>query len=1475
MRLKKTMASGEMADNLVPAVAQKEHQADKSMHREDTEEAEERQETGEVASGHDLEEEQQDEHEDGSSSLGSSTSRDGEALRRIAEKFDEEKAPALSEFNATAWRIFQLEYKDYKDNGGLKSMARCIARPLQAQLQWELPQQFRRVLFDKVPDDVLIESLSDQFTSRTVTQLLNELGRVSMRSTSRGMRKDVVNYFIELDEVKLQFENIELNDELYCEQIIRGLTPVLGFRQEVKNEYRQRRLRSADDLQTLILELARKLEQEYHSREPHQMTRSGSGGTAGLNRAKRIAEHRQQERQPQQQSAERSGRQGQDKAKSVDRSATEAQVRCFNCQGPHLLKDCTKRRNEAVISANAAAYDDNKKKHQLHAKALRTGPSAADVKIVELDELHVPARLPNASTVVGSAHVKSRLVMLDEQIVVLLDSGACVSLMKQSIAERLMEAGCPSRRVTKQVHGFDGQPKLISTQLLGVELMIRGPTGNVLLKVDPYVTEIMDDVIIDKFTAMNAGILEIKVDPNHIIPEGTSGNVGCVYCGAVYDPLPESGPSSPVMVTTPAAGPKDPDALLTNTIGPDVSHDRMLQVLQTHKAVFTPCFNEEISAIPPFTIEVHDSALLPRKGPRRLSNHDLSIVKQQVSELQELGVIRPSSSRVSSPIVLVKYEDGSSRLCVDYRELNDNTVPLRYPTRNLREVVDRIAGYKYLGKIDLYKGYHQIAMDPASIYLTAFATSFGLFEYTRLPFGLKNAPAAFQQAMDTVFAGLLYRVCEVYLDDIIIFGDTEEEFLHHVGLVLDKLQQCKLYAKVTKCLFGYAELPFLGFLVSHKGYRMHPDRIQAIVDMPYPRSRKELRSYLGLVNYFASFIANLAALARPLYDLCHAKTPYQWTERETQSFQTIQQRIAHVPSLEFLNYDHPIYLRTDASDLAVGGVLFQEYDDSVHIVQFLSKAFSQTEKRWSTIEKEAYALYYCILHCGHYLSGHHFVLQTDHRNLVYLHRAEVPKLVRWRLRLQEFDFTVQHIAGASNIVADVLSRICPDCLRTPASSVVIAAVSIAPDRREQIGKFHNATLGHRGVTATLSMLKQSGIDWLGMAKDVAEYIRCCSFCQKNRPFREAPGPNMSLTVYEPFQRLAMDFIGPLPADVDGNIFILVVVDAFSRWVELFPVAAATADVVASALFHICCRYGLPEQILSDNGSQFTSQVVKALMDRLDIDHVFSAPHHHAGNGQVERCNREVMRHLRAIVFDEEMYHHWSSALPRVQYVLNTTSSTATGVTPIALLYGDSITAHRALPNVAFAPESESTTQEYTAKQAEKVAALLQTSRDKQAQAESARLQGQPEKPDEFYVHELVLVRYPVQPPDKLSPRLQGPYRVIAKHHHRSYEVENPLTKQTYRVDVERLTRFHVNDTNLQALEQIVAKDYQEFVVEAIVDHRRNASLPGGYEFLVKWKGYADSANTWEPTAHLKNNVYFRDYIKSHRIRLAKKNGIEP
>lgn len=1367
-------------------------------------------------------------------------------VARVAERLDEEIAPRLEKLDATSWGRFETHYRDYKDNHGRKSMARCISRTLQARLQWRLPLEYRTTVFEKIPDKVIEECFNKIVRVKTTEEINNQLKGIKMKSKKWIYVEDVIEYFIEMDEVLKQAKSKEFPPALQWTRILDGLSNTWGFKDKVEVAMVEQEVDNVDDLQSLILETAEQVESRYMT----PTTSRAPQGHIEPTRSEKISPRPHEQKVK----TEPLGDQG---YRPRSAPAPRRTMRCYNCNGAHTLRDCTEPFNQSVIQANKLAHEEAKARRSTFAsRSSQISTLRPQVAMVQPVRAAAAVEVALAKT----SHVKGMLIDFNQQISAHIDSGAAVTLINSNLATELQEAGCASRKVDRKVQAFNGTPVQLSTQLLGIQVQITSVSGPVQFTIDPLVADITGDVLIDLKTALQVGLLEIKVPESDALDPT---EVGCVQCGAVL-PMEEITPLDRIgeeIVREETVIAQDSE--LMKTIGPDVDRQKLFDLLKQNREAFKPQFTAE--GVPGFKIEVKDENNLPRKGPRRLSRNDSLIVEEQIRELLSLGIIRPSSSSVSSPVVLVKYEDKTSRLCVDYRELNENTVDLRYPTRNMREVIDRVAGKKFLGKIDLYKGYHQIPMDVASIPLTAFATSQGLFEYVRLPFGLKNAPAAFQQRMDQLFADLLFRVCEIYLDDIIIFGDTEEAFLKNVETVLQRLIRFHLTAKISKCLFGFKELSFLGFLVSEQGYRMDPKRTESIANMKPPTSKKQLRSYLGLVNYFSTFIPGMAKVARPLYERCHTEQNFHWAEAEMTAFKELQQLIVQAPKLEFLNYDEKIILRTDASDIAAGGVLFQEYNNRIHIIQFMSTAFSKSERNWSTIEKEAYALYYCILHCNHFLSGHHFILQTDHKNLVYLHRAEVPKLVRWRLRLQEYDFTVEHIPGKDNIVADILSRYCHDCIP------LVATVTATADSK--IRAYHNSTVGHRGVTTTISLLREAGEEWPLMAKDVAEFIRKCPCCQKNRPFqKESNGPNRSLTVYEPFQRLAMDFIGPLPVDENGNAFLLVIVDTFTRWVELFALSSATAESTAECILQIIGRYGLPEEILSDNGPQFTAKMIQTMMTVMDINHIFSTPYHHQGNGHVERCNQEVMRHLRNIVFDEGVYNDWSRYIPRVQYILNCNPHAATGFSPMQLLFGKSITVNRAAPNRFVIPDESGRTVDYYQQKCARIEEMLQAARDQQSRTESRQLNSQTKPIDEFLVNEWVLVTFPTGPATKLHPRRQGPFKIVEKHH-RTYTVENIVTKTRYRVDVERISRFKIDDDSLELVERLLARDLQEYIVEGIVDHRKHPEY--GWQFLVKWKGYGETQNTWEPISHLKNNVLFKQYVKSKRIKLTSKSPSPP
>jgi hypothetical protein len=334
---------------------------------------------------------------------------------------------------------------------------------------------------------------------------------------------------------------------------------------------------------------------------------------------------------------------------------------------------------------------------------------------------------------------------------------------------------------------------------------------------------------------------------------------------------------------------------------------------------------------------------------------------------------------------------------------------------------------------------------------------------------------------------------------------------------------------------------------------------------------------------------------------------------------------------------------------------------------FLSHTFSEQARKWATIEQEAFAIFYFIVIKLHnILQGHHFTLETDHRNLVWLYNSETPKLVRWKLRLQEFDFKIVHIPGKTNIIADCISRLCAMSEEKLKNNEILAA-------------YHNAYIGHHGSNATVKMLQSEGHNWEDMKTDVQNFIAACPTCQKVRLGQGSVEAAMNVRAsMEPFQELEIDFVGPLQPDEDGNTFILVVVCCFTRVCELFPCKGATSKDTARSLLSVFSRYGLCTTLRSDNGSHFANHIVNDLLKLLNVEHRCGIPYRSQIQGIVERLNQEIMRHLRAIIFDCRVINQWSMYLPFIQRIINNTYHSVIGTRPTRLLFGDNITVNRNL-----------------------------------------------------------------------------------------------------------------------------------------------------------------------------------------------------
>ncbi|CAM4363430.1 unnamed protein product [Caretta caretta] len=415
-----------------------------------------------------------------------------------------------------------------------------------------------------------------------------------------------------------------------------------------------------------------------------------------------------------------------------------------------------------------------------------------------------------------------------------------------------------------------------------------------------------------------------------------------------------------------------------------------------------------------------------RVQPYRVSPQAKTAIEREIQDMLQMGVIRPSESAWASPVVLVPKPDGEIRFCVDYRKKNAVTRPDNYPMPRTDELLEKLGRAQFISTLDLTKGYWQVPLDESAKERSAFITHLGLYEFNVLPFGLRNAPATFQRLVDGLLAGLgEYAVA--YLDDVAIFSDSWADHLEHLQKVLERIREAGLTVKAKKCQIGLNRVTYLGHQVGQGTISPLQAKVDAIQKWPVPKSKKQVQSFLGLAGYYRRFVPHYSQIAAPLTDLTKKKQPnaVQWTEKCQKAFNKLKATLMSDPVLRAPDFDKPFLVTTDASERGVGAVLMQKGpDQEFHPVVFLSKKLSERESNWSVTEKECYAIVYALEKLRPYVWGRRFHLQTDHAALKWLHTVKETnkKLLRWSLALQDFDFDIQHISGASNKVADALSR---------------------------------------------------------------------------------------------------------------------------------------------------------------------------------------------------------------------------------------------------------------------------------------------------------------------------------------------------------------------------------------------------------------------------------------------------------------------
>ena len=738
----------------------------------------------------------------------------------------------------------------------------------------------------------------------------------------------------------------------------------------------------------------------------------------------------------------------------------------------------------------------------------------------------------------------------------------------------------------------------------------------------------------------------------------------------------------------------------------------------------------------------HDITIAPGTRPaagkpRRLFGPKLSAARDEINTMLRLGIIRPSKSSWASPMHVAPKGDNGWRPCGDFRYLNSVTVPDKYPLPHIQDFTSDLHGATIFSKVDLVRAFHQIPLAEKAVPLTAITTPFGLFEFTRMPFGLCNAAQAFQRFMDLVTRGL--EGIYVYIDDILVVACTEQEHRRRLLALFRRLEEYGLVVNPSKSILGAPSVEFLGFQLSAAGLRPLDSKVAAIARFPAPRTFANLSEFLGMVHFYHRFIPRCSTIAKPLHDLkkmanskngaSKAIPTAEWGEKQQSSFEALKNVLAKATALTFPDPSAETRLVTDASDVAAGGALEQKIDGAFHPVAFFSKSFSDAERRYSTFDRELLAIKLSLASFRHFieaLPSNSFHVATDHKPLTSgthfsstpRSRVESDRAARTWSFISQFTSDIRHISGASNPVADALSRnpvlaVRPnDLLAFVASEQVKAGMVPQPfepwpdhwhrvsyrgtdvtvdtrghDHRPVVppsatkavfSAFHD--LAHVGVKATHKAISGS-YTWPSMSKDIAQWVRECPACQASKitvhtktPFEAFKPPSAK------FHTIHVDIVGPLPS-VENHSYLLTVVDRFSRWPAAIPLTGISAAQCATALLHHWVQHhGAPQCIVTDRGRQFTSALWSELCHLLGSHHTMTTAYHPQSNGMVERFHRQLKASLMA---RSTTSTNWLADLPLVMLGLRTALKEDLHCSSAEMLYGQQL----ALPGTLVSGEA--------------------------------------------------------------------------------------------------------------------------------------------------------------------------------------------
>ena len=997
---------------------------------------------------------------------------------------------------------------------------------------------------------------------------------------------------------------------------------------------------------------------------------------------------------------------------------------CWICdKAGHLIRDCTKRKPSGCPRCG--------KDHQLRACPDRPKATVASISIDSAEKSVDPfIRINNLMKGVGSELLQYSVILNGKETLALVDTGAQLSLIAKTEAERLGIQWKSSADADREVVGADGgqikilgeaQPLIDYRSGRRKELMfVAHPLKHPVILGLPWIRKQAP-----------------TFDWNDLSLTLPTGEVWMSQRMALQPRGMKLAKGRKTEITSD----EEERYLITVT-------EQYLELEQTELArrkfqisdwmkpltsefedVFAP-----LEGIPPEDRIQHHIDLVPEakpvmKRPYRLAESQQKEVERQILNALEEGWIQPSFSPWGTAIFVVGKKNGEWRMCVDYRDLNALTEQDAYPLPRIDDILHRVASARIFTTLDLQSGYHQIQIRKGDRPKTAFRLAAPVkgschYEWKVMPFGLKNAPPTFQRYMSLILKDCV-GFCDVYMDDIIVYSNSKDEHLTHVRTVLNTLREAKLKVKMDKCTFGQHTVEFLGHVLKDGRIWMRPEKQEAIVNWHEPlKTAKEVRQFLGLASYYRNYVKDFATIATPLIALTRKRATISWTWEVAQAFKTLKAALSQNIGRSCWDNNLPTRVTTDASGVGLGAVLEQLHGDKWETVAVWSRAMNTCQRNYSILDKEWLAILEAVTRIWkHWLVGRTFEIHTDHAPLVQIltRKAEdlTPRQLRWLERLESFSYIMKFLRGQENLVADALSR---EAGQVSMNAIEICDQSLAQlgfddltngmekddyyqemlrddVLREQMGveerngllfthggqlcvpndrivrfklvlECHDqAFAGHWSAEKTLGQLKRHYF-WPTMAHDVDEVVKTCEICQRSQFQKKTDrAPIRFIEAQYPWEVVTVDFVSGFAPTRRKHTAICVICDRFTRMVHAEPCNDhATAKETAKIMIRrLFVSHGCPRVILSDRGAQFDSELWHHFWNMLGTRVHLATTHHPQSNGLTERMNRTLIGLIRK--FTQGRKHEWDEVLPLLEFAYNQTPNSTTGIPPFEAQQG--------------------------------------------------------------------------------------------------------------------------------------------------------------------------------------------------------------